>query len=172
MARVDVPPGEGIEASRIWALAPHLGAGLHAMSQAVYEQSSLPIREREVARMRIAQLNQCQVCLNTRAVSAMEQGLTDDLYQQVGRYHDHPDFTPRERLAIEFAERFAIDHTAIDDDLWARLEQHFSQTELLELTVTAGFCVGIGRAFHVLDIARDFDVHWSREPAAQPERSQ
>ena len=37
--------------------------------------------------------------------------------------------------------------------------------ELLELTVTIGFCVGLGRAFNVLDIARDFDVNWSREPA-------
>jgi hypothetical protein len=31
------------------------------MSEAVYERSSLPIREREVARMRIAQLNECHV---------------------------------------------------------------------------------------------------------------
>ncbi len=61
MARVDVPDGEGREAARIWQLAPHLGLGLHAMGEAVYVQSSLPIREREVARMRIAQLNECHV---------------------------------------------------------------------------------------------------------------
>jgi alkylhydroperoxidase family enzyme len=61
MARIDVPEGEGREAGRIWQLAPHLGLGMHAMGKAVYEESSLPIREREVARMRIAQLNQCHV---------------------------------------------------------------------------------------------------------------
>lgn len=61
MARIDVPAGDGREASRIWQLAPHLGDGMHAMSEAVYERSSLPIREREVARMRIAQLNECHV---------------------------------------------------------------------------------------------------------------
>lgn len=61
MARIDIPDGEGRQASRMWQLAPHLGIGLHAMSEAVYERSSLPIREREVARMRIAQLNQCDV---------------------------------------------------------------------------------------------------------------
>jgi alkylhydroperoxidase family enzyme len=102
----------------------------------------------------------------------MQQGLTDELYQQVGQYHDHLAFTVRERLAIEFAERFAIDHTAIDDELWDRMREHFSDTEMLELTVTAGFCVGLGRAFQVLDIARDFDVLWSREPArSSPESS-
>lgn len=61
MARIDVPDGEGLESSRLWALAPHMGAGVGALGKAVYEASSLPIREREVARMRIAQLNECTV---------------------------------------------------------------------------------------------------------------
>jgi len=61
MARLDVPEGEGMEAGRVWQLAPNLRDGMTAMSQAIYEKSSLPIREREVARMRIAQLNECHV---------------------------------------------------------------------------------------------------------------
>ncbi len=61
MARLNVPEGKGLEAHRIWQLAPHMGAGVAAMSEAVYVSSSLSIREREVARMRIAQLNQCVV---------------------------------------------------------------------------------------------------------------
>ncbi len=61
MARIEVPAGDGREATRIWQIAPHLGEGLHAMSMAAYERSSLPIREREAMRMRIAQLNRCHV---------------------------------------------------------------------------------------------------------------
>ena len=61
MARINVPDGEGLEAHRMWKLAPHMGVAMHAMSEAVYVKSSLSIREREVARMRIAQLNQCVV---------------------------------------------------------------------------------------------------------------
>lgn len=61
MARINVPEGEGLEASRIWKVAPHFGEGLRAMTRAVYEKSSLPVREREAMRMRIAQLNRCHV---------------------------------------------------------------------------------------------------------------
>lgn len=61
MARVEVPEGDGQESSRIWQLAPHVGAGLHAMGKAMYEECSIPVREREAMRMRIAQLNQCHV---------------------------------------------------------------------------------------------------------------
>ena len=168
MARIDIPPGEGNEHTRMWRLAPHLGVGVGAVTTAIYEKSSLPVREREVARMRIAQLNQCNVCLNTRAATAVSQGLTDELYQSVDHYSDVDAFTAREKLAAEFAEKFAIDHTAIDDAFWTRLRDHFSDTELLELTITIGVCVGLGRAFNVLDIARDFDVLWSKEPSAGP----
>jgi alkylhydroperoxidase family enzyme len=94
----------------------------------------------------------------------MQQGLTDELYGHVHEFRDHPEFTVREQLAAEFAEQFAIDHRAVDDEMWARLREHFSDVELLELTITCGFCVGIGRAFQVLDVARDFDVSWTREP--------
>ena len=61
MARIPVPEGDGLESKRIWQIAPLMAAGVHAMSKAVYEHSSLPVREREVARMRIAQLNECHV---------------------------------------------------------------------------------------------------------------
>ena len=94
----------------------------------------------------------------------MQQGLTDELYQHVHQYYDHPDFTPRERLAAEFAEQFAIDHLGVSDEMWARMRKLFTDVEVLELTVTVGFCLGMGRAFQVLDIARDFDVLWTREP--------
>ena len=94
----------------------------------------------------------------------MQQGLSDELYNLVNQYATTDAFTPREKLAIEYAERFAQDHTGIDEELFARLRVLFTDPEILELTITVGFCVGIGRAFHVLDVARDFDVLWSREP--------
>ena len=94
----------------------------------------------------------------------MQQGMDDDVYNSVGRYYSDERFTDRERLAIELGERFAIDHTTIDDEFWERCREHFSEVEMLELTAIAGFCVGMGRAYQVLDIERDFDVLWAREP--------
>ena len=101
----------------------------------------------------------------------MQQGMDDDTYNSVGRYYSDDRFTTREKLAIEFGERFAIDNTTIDDEFWAKCREHFSEVEMLELTSIAGFCVGFGRAFQVLDIEVDFDVLWSREPSHAGEES-
>jgi len=35
--------------------------------------------------------------------------------------------------------------------------------------VTIGFCVGMGRAYQVLGVERDFDVLWSKEPPTKEE---
>jgi alkylhydroperoxidase family enzyme len=93
--------------------------------------------------------------------------MDDELYNAVNRYYEVDEFTEREKLAIEFGERFAIDNTTIDDEFWARASEHFSDVELLELTTVAGFCVGIGRALQVLDVPVDFDENWTREPATE-----
>lgn len=94
----------------------------------------------------------------------MQQGMDDDLYGAVGRYYEVDDFTEREKLAIEFGERYAIDHTTIDDEFFAKVREHFSDEEVLELTITAGYCVGIGRALQVLDVAADFESNWTLDP--------
>jgi alkylhydroperoxidase family enzyme len=61
MARIDIPDGEGLERRRMWQLTPELGRALGAMSEAVYTTTSLDVRVREVARMRIAQINRCHI---------------------------------------------------------------------------------------------------------------
>ena len=94
----------------------------------------------------------------------MQQGLDDDLYNEVGSYATNDAFTAREKLAIEYAEQFAIDASGVSDDLIGRMRQHFTDVEITELTVTNAFCLGFGRALTALDIQRDFDVLWSREP--------
>ncbi|MCY3921522.1 MAG: carboxymuconolactone decarboxylase family protein [Chloroflexota bacterium] len=61
MARIDIAPGEGEESSRLFQARPELGAAMSALSRAVIEHSQLPVRERELVRMRIAEINQCSV---------------------------------------------------------------------------------------------------------------
>ena len=67
MARLDIPAGEGGDAVQIWSLQPELGAAATRFVHAAYNKSILPTRVREAARMRIAQLNDCTVCLGFRA---------------------------------------------------------------------------------------------------------
>jgi alkylhydroperoxidase family enzyme len=61
MARIDVPHGEGPEIVRVWSLRRDMSKAVVALSDAVYNKSELPARERECVRMRIAQINHCPI---------------------------------------------------------------------------------------------------------------
>lgn len=82
----------------------------------------------------------------------MRQGLTEDFYQHVSEYHSDSRYSPEERLAIEYAERFALDHTNIDDELFSRLRARFSDAEILDLTICIAHFLGQGRLLRVLGI--------------------
>jgi alkylhydroperoxidase family enzyme len=61
MARIDIPTGDGLERSRMWLLQPDVAKGIGIAGSALYKRVSLDTRVREVARMRIAQINQCHI---------------------------------------------------------------------------------------------------------------
>lgn len=152
MARIDVPDGPGGEAAMVWTLRPEMGRLVERMVSTVYGKSILPAAEREVARMRIAQLNSCSACSTFRAPSVLEAGVSEDLYEHVADAASYTGYTDRQRLAVEYAERFATDHSSIDDDMMDRLRAAFSDSEVLDLTMCVAVYLGLGRALEVLGI--------------------
>jgi AhpD family alkylhydroperoxidase len=152
MARIEIPDGPGGDEAMVWTMRPEMGAAIGQLVDAAYKKSILPAREREAARMRIAQLNECVICQNFRAASFTEQGVTPELYAHVAEYREREEYTLREKLAIEYAERFAIDHTGIDDELFVRLRASYSDDEIVDLTICLAAFLGLGRLLRSLGI--------------------
>jgi AhpD family alkylhydroperoxidase len=152
MARIDVPDGPGGDAAMIWTLRPEMAGTVERMITTAYQRSCLPAAEREVARMRIAQLNDCSACSTFRAPSVVEAGVSPDLYEHLDEYRSYPGYTERQRLAIEYAERFAADHQGIDDELFTRLRAAFADDEILDLTLCCAIFLGLGRTLEVLAV--------------------
>jgi alkylhydroperoxidase family enzyme len=152
MARIDAPEsgmGEHID----WALhRPKMAAGMGALSEAVYGNSQLSVRERESARWTIALINDCEVCRDTRARDGAAVGAGEPFYAEVTDWRNAEGLSDRERLAAEFAERFALDHLAMDDAFWDRLHDAFSDEELADLTICCGMFLGMGRTLAVVGV--------------------
>ena len=152
MARIRVPDGEGDEIYRVWSLCPELGEAVGNLSAAVYgAKCKLPARVREVARMKIAHINGCQVCMGWRIPELAKAGVTEDAYADVNEPR-HAEYSAQESLAIEYAEKFASDHHSIDDAFFARMHEHFDDAEILELSILIGDWLGFGRLTAVLDL--------------------
>src|SRR3954468_24309961 len=152
MARIEIPDGPGGDPAMVWTLRPEMAGMVDRMIATAYQRSKIPPSEREVARMRIAQLNACDACATFRAPSVVEAGVTEAEYAHVEEWNTWPGYTDRQRLAIEYGERFAADHRNIDDELFARLRARFADDEILDLTLCCAVYVGLGRTLEVLQI--------------------
>ena len=53
---------------------------------------------------------------------------------EVPTWRESPLFSEAERVALEYAERMTITGQSIDDALFARLKQHYSEAQIVELT--------------------------------------
>lgn len=138
-------------------LSPQLGSAMAAFSAAVYSADNrLPMRVRELARTVIAHDNQCVVCQNTRDADGPAAGVDEDLYEHAGQWQTWPGFTDQERLAAEFAHRFATDHTGLRDDdrYWERAREHFSDELLTDLAMSCAMWLGMGRMLRTLDVGQ------------------
>ena len=172
MIRIDVP-SEQAQDPYGYAGATHaqeiMAAG-GAFSKAVYTHSRLSLREFEGARSRTAQINGCLVCQAFRAARdapAMfaangvrpshlisDNGPAPDeaFYAAVGEWRTSTLFSDRERLAIEFSERFAEEPKALaaDEGFWTRAHALFDDGEIVDLAHSVAAWVGLGRVAHVL----------------------
>ena len=152
MTRISAPStslGEHID----WALLrPKMAAGMGALSEAVYGNSQLAVREREAARWTIALINDCAVCRDTRARDGADVGADEPFYAEVTDWRASTALSERERCAAEFAERFALDHLAMDDEFWDRMHALFSEEELADLTICCGMFLGMGRTLAVVGV--------------------
>lgn len=154
MARINLPPADD-ELIALWSVNPELSSAAAGLSAAVYTSDVVPIRTRELMRMRIAQINRCEVCLETRPSDQAAVGVSEDDYAHVTEWATWPGYSSAERLAIEFAERFAIDHLTLDDAWFELAREHYRDDELHAMAVMIGSWIALGRVQTV------FDVHTS-----------
>src|ERR1039457_4834330 len=152
MTRISAPStslGEHID----WALLrPKMAAGMGALSEAVYGNSQLAVREREAARWTVALINDCAVCRDTRARDGADVGADEQFYAEVTDCRVSTGLSERERCAAEFAERFALDHQAMEDEACARMNAAYAQDELADLVLVSGLFHGMGRTLAVVGV--------------------
>ena len=62
------------------------------------------------------------------------------------------DFSEREKLALRFAERMALDHHRLDDAFFHQLRAVFTDPEIVELGMITAQFISFGRLIAALDL--------------------
>ncbi len=146
-------------------LAPEIVSAANNYAFAIYQNSKLPLRVFEAARIATAVVNGCLVCKNWRVARDLEGMGVDGGVAENGEAPDEIFYTAllaedtsgldhREQLAVEYARGMGKNPQSIaaDERFWKEFKSEFSNLEITDLSYCIAAWMGLGRVAHVLGI--------------------
>ena len=110
-------------------------------------QSGLETPLLELVRLRASQINGCAYCLDMHSKDARAEGETEQRIYTLSAWRETPFFTERERAALEWTEAVTeIGKDHVPDEVFERVRRHFSEAELVNLTMAVVAINGWNRA--------------------------
>ena len=93
----------------------------------------------ELVKTRASQINGCAFCINMHTQDARKLGETEQRLYMLSAWRESPLYTDRERAALAWTEAVTlIADTHAPDDLYEELRAHFSEAEMVNLTMLIG----------------------------------
>lgn len=132
-------PGEMLQAL---ALRPELLKGFTAISEAHYPGGIVERDLKELVILEASRRNACQFCTSVHIAIAKMMQIGDDPIELLDQPENQ---TVRQKLALEYT-RAAMENTnGVSDELFGRLREHFTDSEIVEVTFAIGFinCLNI-----------------------------
>lgn len=106
---------------------------------------------KELCRVYVSRSVKCEYCGNQRSEKGRSEGLVEDDYFDLLNFEKSSNYDGRQKAALAYTEAITWDITT-DDKLWARLHEHFSEPELVELGFFIALTMGQQRWLRTLNI--------------------
>jgi len=90
----------------------------------------------ELVKIRVSQINGCAYCLDMHTKDARAEGETEQRIYTLPAWRETPFFTEREQAALAWAEAVTlVSESHVPDDVYEQARVHFSDEELVNLTM-------------------------------------
>src|SRR6266540_4671699 len=77
--------------------------------------------------------------MDIRHAVGVKTGVPAEELADVLTYRESPRFSERERAALQFCERITRDDLEVSEECLARVREHFTEAEIVELTFIIGY---------------------------------
>ena len=144
MSRLDPPPGGASFLDHV----PDLYAAFNRFYGVLWSHGVLDQATTEVARLRNARVTGCGICRNLRFAGARDDGLTEDLVDEIADGHERSEALPgRWKVALRFADVILSARPGdVDAGLRADLLAELSPGQVAELAITTSIAQGFSKA--------------------------
>lgn len=118
-----------------FSAAPDAYRALMAL-EAYVHASGLPVGIVDLAQTRASQINNCAFCIDTHVKKALDAGEDPQRLYLLAAWRDSSLFNAQERAALAWSEAVTtVSQGPVPDDVYAAALEHFTEAELVRLTV-------------------------------------
>jgi AhpD family alkylhydroperoxidase len=91
----------------------------------------------DLVKVRASQINRCAFCLDMHIKDALVSGESNQRLYSLSAWEEMPIYSERERAALAYTEAVTlISENGVSDELYEQVRQHFSEQEIVALTMT------------------------------------
>jgi uncharacterized peroxidase-related enzyme len=103
---------------------------------AVVNKGSVEAKYKELAYLKTALINGCEYCFRAHSASGKKNGVTEEQIKNLSFYQRSAAFDEKERATLLYAERVTRGASAIRAGALQELKKHYSDDQIVELTLT------------------------------------
>lgn len=132
--------GAILDAALLWGRAPRLFAGV-AILYGMIDRRRSPIEPalRSLVTVLVSRINHCAFCVDINSATLLKRGVSQEKVEALSHWQDSRLFSDRERAALDYTDAVTRYDRGVDDRLFERLRQFFSEDEVVELTGLIAF---------------------------------
>ncbi len=142
---------------KVFAHRPPAVTHLMGLLLDLADEALLPKRYLEIVLVVVSKLNQCRYCVAHHAPRLVDQGLAPETVANILE-PDCPGLDEVDRLVRDYAVQVTTSPQRIRDAVFERLREHFTEAEIVELTLRTALCGFFNRFNDALRIGMEDGV--------------
>ncbi|KAI3592079.1 hypothetical protein D9X30_2964 (plasmid) [Cupriavidus sp. U2] len=157
-ALFDAFTGNGAHFADQFSVLAHVGPAVDHLPQLLLElkaRNGVSYRYIEMAIVVVSLLNDCEYCVANHAPRLAVEGISEAGARKLLDYVDHPELSDIDKLVVEYAIAVTQQPQRIRDHVFTRLRAHFSEAQIVELTLRISLCGFFNRFNQALQIGED-----------------
>lgn len=110
------------------------GLGLSQKIVETEETIDIDARLKHLIKVYVATLNGCAFCVDIGKASAEKQDVDTAAFEDLLRFEESPNFSEAEKAALQFVDE-TTRNKHVDDATFTRLQKHFSERDIVQITL-------------------------------------
>ena len=152
--RIEKNGAEIINLYKVVANSPDVLHNFLRLGNSLLAKTELSPKLRELAVLRIARLTGSEYEWMQHYPVALELGMSQEQTEAISHWSDSPSFSDEERAVLQYTDEVA-QNVEVKDETFKVLQQHLSEQNIVELTLSIGWWRMVARLLVSLQVDMD-----------------